>query len=391
MFASSVQVIFLFVCFCSSAIAAPSTLLYQFDLADVTSNANYAEGSIEYHCLDVDDFSNIVYIRGTYGNFGYFEGANMASDNSGVDFLVNWYEAATGSNEATSGSAFLSYDSTSIQSVSGPYWNSGSSDMLDSRGAWSSINGVFVTDDSTESGASTILEKCLYPGVVRAKARDDIVQLRNPSSISAASGQGSNDLCEIPAGVPKGSWLGTYQYVYGDDDGGGIELGDYGVRPIAFWGESGMGFVGTWHAATGGYAGSYGTNLYMTVSQEDLPVTVGFYCTVDASTQERTDCFSEYYEVSGRNDNEGNCPYNYRMEGELDPLFTFASKGSALKTQENEQNNAHTTYVLSVFFGMLSAVLLMAVIFLLLKEPSSSSSSSWSSGARHTPVPSNNV
>jgi hypothetical protein len=344
----------LFAAFCSTVYAATTTL-YQYVLSDATANTAYFQGDKEYHCFDVEN-GDKVYVRGTYGYFGYFEGPVSASDSQ--VFYVNWYETAAGTLLPTSGSATLTYTAL-FDEVSGPFWNSGTSDFLDSFGSWLSTAGVAVTDDSSLAGRTSILAKCLYPGASTALPRAEIAALNNTIAITGESLQGANTLCVIPAGPHKGAWLGTYTYVFDDDDGGGEEIGSYGTNPFAFWGKSSMGFIGTYLASTGPFAGLHGSNLYVVVADTSKTYLVGYYCDTNSSLI-KIKCVTEYYEVSTVNFNADDCPRSYRLENSLDPLYEFASIGSS----DSEQEKSQIPTILAIVFGCLSGVLIIVVIYL---------------------------
>jgi hypothetical protein len=344
--------------FCSffCCVHAMTTALYQFDLSDATATTAYPEGDKEYHCFDVDGGVK-VYVRGTYGHFGYFEGAVDASNPQ--IFYVNWYEIAGGTLVPTSGSATLTY-SASFDEVTGPYWNSGSSDFKNSFGGWLSNNGDFFADDSTIAGRTSILARCLYAGASTAIDRADIAALDETVAITGNSRQGENTLCYMPAGPEKGTWLGTYTFKFDDDDGGGVEQGNYGTDSFAFWGKSGMGFAGTFHASTGGYTGAKGPNIYMIVADSEKTYWVGYYCNVDDNLV-RTSCVTEYYEVSTVNHNANDCPRYYRLDGTLDPLYEFASTGSS----ESDAESTQVPTILAILFGCLSGMLILVVVYLI--------------------------
>jgi hypothetical protein len=339
-----------------STVYSVTTTLFKYDLSDSTTNSAYTDGDKEYHCFDIDGGGNKVYVRGTYGRFGYFEGAVDDSDDQ--IFYVNWYETAAGTLLPTSGSATLTYTAL-FDEVTGPYWNSGTSDFLDSFGTWLSTNGAVSADDSTTDGRKAILAKCLYPGAAQAADRADIAALNGTIAITGESDQGENTLCYMPAGPAGGSWLGAYTYQYGDDDGGGEEMGNYGTNPFAFWGQSAMGFVGTFHASTGGYAGTQGSNIYTVVADAGKTYIVGFYCNVDDALV-KTECFPEYYEVSEVDNNANDCPRYYRLDESLDPLYEFASTGSS----ESDADSTQVPTILAILFGCLSGMLIIVVIFL---------------------------
>jgi hypothetical protein len=335
--------------------AAVTTSLYQFALSDSSVNTAYPEGSIEYHCFDVDG-GNRVYVRGTYGNFGYFEGA--VDGNDAQVFHVNWFETASGTLVPTSGAATLTYSGT-FDEVTGPFWNTGTSDISGSYGIWLSDSGSEIADDTTAPGRAEVLQKCMYPGASTASARADIAALDDTTAVSASSEQGENTLCFMPAGPAGGSWLGAYTYQYGDDDGGGLEQGNYGTNPFAFWGKSGMGFVGTFHASTGSYAGSVGSNIYTVVGDSAKTYLVGFYCNVDDDGI-KTECFPEYYEVNGVNVNANKCPRYYRLDRSLNPLYDFAAAGSGVKASTKGRRDP---VMLAILFGCVTGILIAALIF----------------------------
>jgi hypothetical protein len=344
-----------FLALCSVAYATTTTL-YVYDLSDASANTLYPQGDKEYHCFDIEG-GNKVYVRGTYGYFGYFEGA--VDENDPQLFYVNWFETAAGTLLPTSGSATLTY-SALFDEVSGPFWSSGTSDFKDSFGSWLSTDGSVFADDSTLAGRTSMLARCLYPGAATVLARADIAALNNTIAVTGESLQGQNTLCYMPAGPAGGSWLGTYRYVFDDDDGEGDELGTYGTDPYAFWGQSGMGFVGTYYALTGTFAGLHGSNIYMVVADTSKTYLVGFYCDVN-DDKIKIKCAPEYYEVTTVNGNTDRCPHHYRLQGTLDPLYEFASTGSS----NSETKSSAVPIALAIFFGCLSGLLIIVVIIIL--------------------------
>jgi hypothetical protein len=268
---------------------------------------------------------------------------------------VNWYENAAGTLTPTSGSATLTY-TTNFDEVTGPYWNTGSSDFQNSFGGWLSTNGAVFADDSSIAGRTSILARCLYPGASHALPREDIAALVGTIAVTGESHQGENVLCYMPAGPEKGSWLNTYTYVFDDDDGGGTEHGNAGTDSFAFWGRSGMGFVGVFHASTGGYAGSVGSNVYMIVADAEKTFWVGYNCNVDENLI-RTNCFTEYYEVTKINHNANDCPRYFRLDNSLDPLYEFASTGSS----DSDVERTQVPVILAILLGCLSGVLILVV------------------------------
>lgn len=346
----------------------PKTVLLKYETLDSAAIHSYPAGSIEYHCFDVDSAGISTYVRGTYGSYAYFEGA--VDPSASTRFNVNWYETSNDSLVSTSGAAALTY-SSSFGTVVGPYWASGSSDLANSFDYWHAINGSQLVDDTTPTGASMILAKCLYPGINHVKDRDDVAALSNTISISGDSIQGQNTLCKMPAG-PPGAWLGTYQFVMSENDGDDHEIGTYGTNPFAFWVRSGMGFVGTWHASTGPFAGEFGNNIYMVVADTSKTYIVGFFCEINATSLVRKACSDELYEVGTTNANPENCPATYRFDHSLDPLYEFASIGSAESDTDDQSDPLPLPVTLAILFGCLSGVLLVVVVVLLVTRPAGS-------------------
>lgn len=345
-------------CFCAST---ATTVLYQYQLNDDVANYNYAEGSVEYHCFD-EDSAEKTYVRGTYGYFGYFEG-KVDPVNSHL-FYVSFYESTAGTLVPVSGAAALTYNSD-FTAVIGPYWATGSSKMhkTDSWGVWNASLGSIIANDSTQTGRDVLLEKCLFSGITLAKERESIAALTGTTSISGSSGQGVNTLCKMPAGPAYGSWLGTYTYIFPEDEGGETEKGNYGTNPFAFQAVSGMGFVGNFHSSTGPDTGLTGSVLYMISGTIDGETTIrGFFCYVDENLV-HTECYAESYRVNDVNANADNCPANYRLDGSLDSLYSFASAGSS----KSEDNTATSIAVsMAILFGTLTFVLLVVIFVIYL-------------------------
>lgn len=334
---------------------ATSTSMYTFTINDYV-NFNYPEGSLEYHCFESSG-GNKTYVRGTYGYFGYFEGAVDSSNP--LTFFVDWWDTSSTATGLlpNGGSAVITYNSA-FTSMEGTYWNAGTSDVLNSFDSWSAKNGILTTDDSTTAGQNMILQKCLYAGAALAAPRDSVAALTNTKAISGKSEQGTTVFCMMPAGPAVGPWLGTYYFVYGDDDGGTTEDGNHGTDGITFWGASGMGLTGSWSASTGVYAGDVGTHVYMVTASTTTTYIVGFYCNIDENFV-RTDCATELYTVSGVNENMQSCPSYYKKDGSLDDLYKFSTVGSNL----SNQSTSNVSNVLAIFFGCLSGVLMLVIAY----------------------------
>lgn len=363
--------------FVAMAAAANMTLLYSFDIVDDAANFNYPDGSKEYHCFDTTAGVK-SYVRGTYGNYAYFEGA--VDPNNPLVFYIDWWETRSNDDKLvpSSGSVVLTYDAD-FSATQGTYWSAGTSDILNSYGLWVVQNGTLTANDSTPAGQSLIMQKCLYPGASVALPRGEIAALSNTQAISAKSGENEMSLCLMPAGPAVGPWLGSYTYYFGDDDGAtGVEEGTHGTDGITFWGASSMGIAGTWQATTNDYAGTEGTSIYTVVATASTTSILGFYCYIDENYV-RTSCYSESYSVSGVNQNTQDCPSFYRTDNSLDDLYSFASVGSSLSDDDSQSNTV--PFVLAILFGCLSGVLLAVVIYQCVMQRASAGPMSKKDGA----------
>jgi hypothetical protein len=211
--------------------------------------------------------------------------------------------------------------------------------------------------------------------------RSSIDLVNDQDFVSGASEQGKNSLCKMPVGN-SGAWLGTYEFKYGDDDTqyddlvtGQLEKGTYGTDSIAFWLKSGMGFVGNWHAATGPFAGDYGSNLYVVIEDSTLGTLInGFFCFIDEADDSRTSCASEYYEVSGTD--ELDCPsYFKEADVTLDGLRSWAALGS-VKGDAGDDGACEQQPVgniLAIIFGISLFLAILFSCFLYFKSNNSHS------------------
>jgi hypothetical protein len=327
---------------------------------------------MEYHCFNYNNGKR-SYVRGTYGSYGYFEGA--VDPINPLSFFLNWYETSLLTLSGVSGSAVLNYSST-WSAVSGISWSGGSGDLDDSYRSWSSSNGTLLADDSTTSGSNILLTNCLYPGANYATPRSSIEILKD-KSIASASSDGTNSFCQVPAGG-FGLWFGTYLYRYTIDKDGvtGTETGTYGVDSLAFLLKSGMGIVGQWKAVTGPYAGDHGSNLYVVLSTSSPKVlVVGFSCFLDSNSKRRQ-CQSEYYEVltdktsKAYRDGVASCPALYRQDDSLAPLYEFISKGYQHLLHCDKNTGGTVPWIIAAIFILFSVVLVLTLFFIFLKASS---------------------
>jgi hypothetical protein len=365
--ADIVTILLLFLAYFVSIVGATTySELRRFEIQDETRNENYEQGKFEYHCFDIVDGVR-TYVRGTYGMYGYFEGSPADASNPHV-FFINWYESIASEFIPGSGTARIVYNSA-FNNVTGHYWYTASSDVkLDSNfGHWHASDGSYLAKDTDVNGEAKMLTRCLYPGITFAKKRSEIKQIGDGvTAYTGVSEQGINTFCVMPAGgAGPAQWLGTYRYIGSEEEGSYIEYGNSGINSFGFSMKSGLGFIGSWHASTAKYNGTYGPCLYGVVADGIGAMMVGFYCIIDFDTLERLECSNEYYNLLARDTNFGNCPAYYDFDGSMDPLFRFASIGSDMSDSTDNKENQRKKYaelVLAIFFGCLSAVLLCLLL-----------------------------
>ena len=349
----------------------PITDLFSFTIHDNRIDTLSPQGKVEYHCFNSDSNGMKNYVRGTYGYYGYFEG--LVDSFNPLTFHINWYETGIGNGDliGLTGSGILNYSST-WNAVSGTYWISGPGDMNDSFKRWNSINGTFLTDDSSSAGSDILLSNCLYPGINYESPRSSITVLSD-LSITSSSDSGSTTFCKVPVGG-SGTWLGTYLYKYTKavDGINGIETGNYGVNSIGFSIKSGRGFVGKWIANTGPFAGGTGSNIYITISRSSSILIIGFYCFVNSNLI-RTNCSTEYYEVlTDKSTSEyqqliASCPNYYRTDNSLESLYNFASLGYQHHSScKNGNKDTPVSWTIAIIFIIFSGFLIFTFIYIII-------------------------
>lgn len=163
----------------------------------------------------------------------------------------------TGGLAPTSGAATFKYSDVNVSGVMlrtavGPFWSTGSSDMLDSWGTWNSTKGVAMnTTDANLADKCLIFDSANFPPA--QAARDALPVLNNSFWTSE---QGKNQLCV----APLSHVTANYTYVYS-----AAEMGDFGAvanasrieeggynTPVMFQSGMGQGIVTIWNAKTVG-------------------------------------------------------------------------------------------------------------------------------------------
>lgn len=210
--------------------------------------------NMEYHCMS----NKRDYVRGTYGMRGYFEGKVV-----GKNAFVNFWEItvkeplvndgnSTYSLVPSSGSAVISY-SDSWDSVDGPFWNSGSSNITDSYGMWGATEGACAKcvkgNDSGAKLSAFRLGACLWSDT--KIAGDFKTSMDYGNTVYGTPGVSYNTWSTAGVGNENSRALtGAYKYTYtpelceewGYDCQmyGYKEAGNYGLNTISAYIASGQ-------------------------------------------------------------------------------------------------------------------------------------------------------
>ena len=238
----------------------------------------------EHHCVLFID-GTPIYVVGTYGMFGYFEGAfrNSSTTATTVFYEVSFEWAHSGveipaSTTLTpkSGFATLTYQDN-FTLIEGMFGGSATSDLKGSFGTWTASAGhpKQATDEN-------LRRHCLLAKPINSSYRallggppfspfptppDGALQglLPGPGSGNFSGPAGAVAYC--PDG-PR-STAANYTYIYPEDDPrrnvskGNSERGTLAAGAVTFSGAGCRGIAGAWLATAGPRAGRPGTGLYV--------------------------------------------------------------------------------------------------------------------------------
>ena len=248
------------------------------------------QANVEYHCFDLDSKGHPKYVRGTYGNRGYFEGAvrdGMAA--------VNFYEATPTNTflRPTTGAAVLTY-TKNWSKVKGPFWNGGGSNITTPQD-WG-ITGECKSCLKGKSINAIIKDKCLWDRSATTGREvphdvNNVVFGDNTFSLStfrnAVVGPVDTD----------GTTVGGYWYQYTDEQcaqlnidcqrDGHVEYGNYGLNAVSASVTQAKIFVSSWQAVTGPLAGNFGSGVY----------TMTKSAVTDQLTLNGIICYAHYVEI----------------------------------------------------------------------------------------------
>lgn len=239
------------------------------------------KANVEYHCFELDRKGRPKYVRGTYGNRGYFEGVVRA----GVA-TVNFYEVSlVGSSLIpTTGAAVLTYRNDWTD-VHGPFWNGGGSN-ISMPTDWG-ITGPCKNCLKGRDLDWIVANKCLWDRQA-SRAPDVPVNVNNmvfgDSSVSLSTFRNA----VFGPSDTQGTTAGGYWYLYSPEacqqlnlpceEMGNVEYGYYGYHAVSAGVAQAKIFVSTWNAVTGPAAGRVGSGVYAITKRDDAFSVNGIFC-----------------------------------------------------------------------------------------------------------------
>jgi hypothetical protein len=253
--------------------------------------------NVEWHCLVVNGKGKPVYVRGTYGRRGYFEGRVRNGEAE-----VSFYEVTQGGEmKPASGAGTLKY-SEDLETVTGKYWSSGESTLRNSWGDWGITEPCEDCWPEDWAKHTVATKLCLWdPKVTEIgfdqEPEDLIYGEDGYAETFILSGLGNAD--------HEGVLLGAYDYTY---DNGDLETGNYGHNTIVALLKTGAVTASTWHATSGPYEGNSGPYVQRTVNTvEKGQLYHGFFCNTETNAKGKisfADCVTQTATVRDETDSE---------------------------------------------------------------------------------------
>jgi len=252
--------------------------------------------NVEVHCFEtrmVGGARTPFYVRGTYGNYGYFEGSVSNKGSATVSF----YETTVvGKNLVPStGAGVLQYSSDMLTVTSGFYWGSGSSaNSAAHSGSWG-ITGPCTasTCPSTldANKVATANQFCFWDadGSLGYTSYENVnppngMVFSTPGTVNSANIFLQNG---IGSSYTTGSTMGAYNYIYPPaacaalnlDCADPLEKGTYGTTALSSPVSNSFILNAVWLAKSGPMAHESGSALYAFVnSAGGVPSVWGFFC-----------------------------------------------------------------------------------------------------------------
>jgi len=271
---------------------------YGYSIVQFTNNeANPHSNGInqEYHCLETDSGGNVVYVRGTYGMIGYFEGTVI-----GQNAYVNYYENTFSGDSytPTTGSAMLTYN-TAWTSFSGSFWAAGSTDLFGTA-PWSS-----TAHASVDASSANAKNWCFWDPTGEFTTANlpqllnwQLFQNTNDSYTFTPLEEGDvysgfNTLSELGVGPfdRNGATVGGYVFNYdttychtlSNDCTDLVEFGTYGYDVQTAQTPTARIAVTQWSAISGPIAGQTGPQLMAFMSNGATTLAYSFFCVTATS------------------------------------------------------------------------------------------------------------
>jgi hypothetical protein len=294
-----------------SSTAVPSNDTEQLRIYTYSNSS--AKSFSEHHCIVFND-NRPIYVVGTYGMFGYFEGAFKTNSSTA---LVAFYEISPYWSHGTppsspafpskdtpqprSGFASLAY-AENFTSVQGLFGGSSPSDLLGSFASWSATNGR-----EGDPADRTLRRNCLLAKPANITYRALLAAPRptpSPRSTTAPAApaiafRGASGEVRLCPDGPRGV-TGNYTYVYQADMPArnatkrAREAGALTPGAIAFTGAlpGAAGVAGAWRTHSGPRAGRASTGLFVARPGAGL---LGYTCDYSAAAGWPEACLYDEY------------------------------------------------------------------------------------------------
>ena len=272
---------------------SPRWAIRGFINTDYRDPANPA-GNVEVHCFNLNEDGHPTFVRGTYGQRGYFEG-RFVSDN---EAQVTWSDIGyLGKPDLyiEAGAGKLNYDQN-LQFQGGFFYEAGyeAQNTTASWGDWGIIDscgdlrGCLGITDNSITDIDIANQFCFFDPTYKHRLSSNNVRYRdwwifgeNPNTFWTTN-LGYNSL------TVGGPVLGAYKYAYSQDDcksincrkNGNVEWGVYGLDTNLQPGRNAYIISSIWYATTGPFKDQNGASLFALIAtpggkQQQL---IGFFC-----------------------------------------------------------------------------------------------------------------
>lgn len=251
-------------------------------------NENY-HANVEVHCFSLNDGDAPIYVRGSYGNRGYFEGPVVG----GIAY-VNYIEVSYANEEGltpTAGAGILTYNAN-YNVTDGKFWASGSQSNFQEGdiSPWgiTSNNNYFNQPPYALTDAEVAEQYCFWDITNTAGYNRDHIYFKPWWVLGVAN---PNTWYTLNVGFQEsfgGAIAGAYRYTYSTEDcnnlyggckKGRVEWGIYSQETAIAGYNNSLVLATEWKATSGPLVGESGSALYALVAGPDGKAKqIGFFC-----------------------------------------------------------------------------------------------------------------